>query len=75
MNNSPVSFLMGFTSCRVRESLVAVPAAEWLLSSVDTHVSLEIACVSEFLPTVLERGTFVMLCYSTTCRKQNYTKH
>lgn len=53
--NSPVRFLVGFTGCGVRESLVAVPTAERLLSSVNTHVSLEITSVGEFLPTVLER--------------------
>lgn len=46
---------MGFTGCRVRESLFAVSAAEWLLASVNTHVSLKITSVGKFLPTVLER--------------------
>lgn len=48
-------FLVGFTGCRVRESLVAVPTAERLLSRVNAHVSLEITSVGEFLPTVLEK--------------------
>lgn len=52
---SPVSFLVGFTGCRVRKSLVAVPTAERLLPGVNTHVSLEISSVGEFLPTVLQR--------------------
>lgn len=47
---------MGFTGCRVRESLVAVPTAEWLLSGMNTHVPLEITSVGKFLSTVLERG-------------------
>lgn len=46
---------MSFTGCRVGESLVAVPAPERLLSSVNTHVSLEITSVGEFLPTVLKK--------------------
>lgn len=46
---------MSFAGCRVGESLVAVPTAERLLSSVDTHVSLEITRVGEFLPTVLKK--------------------
>lgn len=50
----PVSFLMSLTGGRVGESLVAVPTAERLLSSVNTHVSLEITSVGEFLPTVLK---------------------
>lgn len=57
---SPVRFLMGFTSCGVRESLAAVPATEWLFPRVNTHVSLEIARMGEFLPTVLERGKYIM---------------
>lgn len=60
ISNSPVCFLMGFTGCWVRESLVAVPTAERLLSRVNTHVSLEITSVGEFLPTVLERRKYVM---------------
>lgn len=60
MCNSPVRFLVGFTGCRVRESLVAVPTAERLLSSVNTHVSLEITSVGEFLPTVLERRKYAV---------------
>lgn len=57
--NSPVCFLVGFTGRRVREGFVAVPTAERLLSSVNAHVSLEVTCVGEFLPTVLERGNDV----------------
>lgn len=45
---------MGFTGCRVGESLVAVPTAEWLLSCVNTHVSFKITSVGKFLPTVLK---------------------
>lgn len=52
--NSPVGFLVGFTGCRVRKGLVAVPTAERLLPGVNTHVSLEISSVGEFLPTVLQ---------------------
>lgn len=59
-SHPPVCFLMGFTSCGVRESLVAVPAAEGLLSSVNTHVPLEIARVGEFLPAVLKRGKYIV---------------
>lgn len=51
----PVCFLMGFTGCRVRKSLVAVSTAEWLFSCVNAHVSLEITSVGEFLPTVLKK--------------------
>lgn len=46
---------MGFTSCRIRERLAAVPAAERLFSGVNTYVPLEITCVGEFLPTVLKK--------------------
>ncbi len=60
ISNSPVCFLMGFTGCRIRECLVAIPTAERLLSCVNTHVSLEITSVGEFLPTVLERRKYVM---------------
>lgn len=45
---------MSFAGCRVRESLVAVSTAERLLPCVDSHVSLEIASVGEFLAAVLE---------------------
>lgn len=57
---------MGFTGCRIRESLVAIPTAERLLSCVNTHVSLEITSVGEFLPTVLERRKYVMKRLSIT---------
>lgn len=46
---------MSFTGGRVGERLVAVPTAERLLSGVNTHVSLEITSVGEFLPTVLKK--------------------
>ena len=46
---------MSFTGRGVRESLVAVPTAERLLSRVNAHVSLEVTCVRELLPTVLEK--------------------
>lgn len=54
-HESPVSFLMSFTGCRVRESLAAVPTGERLLSSVNTHVSLKITSVGELLPTGLKK--------------------
>lgn len=47
-------FFVGFTSCRIRESLVAVPTAKWFLSCVNPHVSLEVTSVGKFLPTVLD---------------------
>ena len=56
---------MCFTGCWVGESLVAVPTAEGLLPCVDTHVSLEITSVGEFLPTVLERRKYVVKCALT----------
>lgn len=48
-----MSLLVSLAGSRVGEGLVAVSAAEGLLSRVDTDVSLEIPCVSELLPTVL----------------------
>lgn len=50
-----MGFLVGFAGCRVRESLVAVPTAERLLPGVNTHMSLEVSSVGEFLPTILQR--------------------
>lgn len=51
---------MSFTGCRVGESLAAVPTAERLLSSVNTHVSLKITSVGEFLPTGLKKKGSMM---------------
>lgn len=55
-NDLPVCFLVGLAGRWVGEGLVAVPTAEWLLSSVNAHVSLEITSVCKFLPTFLQRG-------------------
>lgn len=51
---------MSFTGGRVGECLVTVPTAERFLSSVNTHVPLEITSVGEFLPTVLEKEENIM---------------
>lgn len=63
LGNSPMCFLVSFASCRIRESFAAVSAAEWLLSCVNAHVSLEISCVSKFFSTVLKRNKYIIKCY------------
>lgn len=55
-NYLPVCFLVGLAGRWVRKGLVAVPTAEWLLSGVNAHVSLEITSVCKFLPTFLQGG-------------------
>lgn len=50
----PVSLLVGLARSRVGESLVALPAGEGLLPRVDADVPLEVPCVRELLPTVLQ---------------------
>lgn len=47
---------MRFAGRWVRKGFVAVPTTEWLLSSVNAHVSLEITRVCKFLPTFLQGG-------------------
>lgn len=46
---------MSFAGGRVREGLVAVPAAEGLLACVDAHVAFKIPSVGKLLSTVLQK--------------------
>lgn len=55
-NHPPVCFLVGLAGRWVRKGLVAVSAAEWLLSGVNAHVSLEITSVCKFFSTFLQVG-------------------
>lgn len=47
---------MRFAGRWVRKGLVAVPAAERLLSGVNAHVPFEITSVCKFLSTFLQGG-------------------
>lgn len=51
-----MGLLVGLAGRRVREGLAALAAGEGLLTRVDSDVPLEVPCVRELLPTVLQEG-------------------